>query len=322
MAYGLLLLLTGPVLAQTTARMNGTVLDEKGEPLAGVTVLLNEAGATGTPSGTATNSIGVFTFDNLRAATRYNVTVSYVGYVSQKISNFLVNAGDNNSLMLRLSADTKSLSDVVVIGYGTQSKAKVTGVISEVKGQDLKRYSGSSFGQQLAGRAAGVVINDASGQPGTDPQIVIRGIGTLTAGRNPLIVVDGFPLTEGSSLNSINPQDIEKIDILKDPSSAAIYGSRAANGVVIITTKKSKADKATVSLDVYTACRSVPTRWNTWTPTRRRSFSRRPATTVTCRLTRTPAASATTAPPAWPKGPACASYASTTYSLTWTIRPA
>jgi TonB-linked SusC/RagA family outer membrane protein len=252
LACGLLLLLTSPARAQSPARMNGTVLDEKGEPLVGVTVLLNEAGDTSTPSGTATNSIGVFTFDNLRAGTRYNLTVSYVGYVTQKVGNFLVNAGDNNSLMLRLVAESKSLSDVVVIGYGSQSKAKVTGVISEVKGQDLKRYSGSSFGQQLAGRAAGVVVNDASGQPGTDPQIVIRGIGTLTAGRNPLIVVDGFPLTEGSSLNSINPQDIEKIDILKDPSSAAIYGSRAANGVVIITTKKSKADKSTVSLDVYT----------------------------------------------------------------------
>jgi TonB-linked SusC/RagA family outer membrane protein len=238
--------------AQTTARVKGTVLDDKGEALAGVTVLLTEAGSTAAPRGVATNVDGVFTFDNLKAGTRYALTVSYVGYESQKISDFLVNAGDNNSLMVRLKTENKALTDVVVIGYGSQSKAKVTGVISEVKGAALNRYAGSSFGQQLAGKAAGVVVNDASGQPGTDPQIVIRGIGTLTAGRNPLIVVDGFPLSEGSSLNSINPQDIEKLDILKDPSSAAIYGSRAANGVVLITTKKGKADKMNVALDVYT----------------------------------------------------------------------
>ena len=246
------LLLAGPVQAQSAAQMKGTVLDDKGEPLVGVTTLLNEAGSTANPRGEATDASGIFFFDNLRAGTRYTITVSYVGYETQRVTGFLINPGDNNSLMVRLQSETKALSDVVVIGYGTQSKAKVTGVISEVKARDLSRYSGSSFGQQLAGRAAGVVVNDASGQPGTDPQIVIRGIGTLTAGRNPLIVVDGFPLTEGSSLNSINPQDIEKIDILKDPSSAAIYGSRAANGVVIITTKKSRADKSTVSLDVYT----------------------------------------------------------------------
>jgi TonB-linked SusC/RagA family outer membrane protein len=254
------LLLASPALAQTgtrpvtqgTARMQGTVLDDKGEPLIGVTALLNEVGSTGNPRGAATDASGLFTFDNLKPGARYTLTVSYVGYESQKISDFLINAGDNNSLMVRLKPENKALTDVVVIGYGSQSKAKVTGVISEVKGAELARYSGSSFGQQLAGKAAGVVVNDASGQPGTDPQIVIRGIGTLTAGRNPLIVVDGFPLTEGSSLNSINPQDIEKLDILKDPSSAAIYGSRAANGVVIITTKKGKADKMTVALDVYT----------------------------------------------------------------------
>ena len=251
-ACGLLLLLADPAAAQS-ARMKGTVLDEAGQPLIGVTALLSEAGGPAdSPRGTVTDANGFFTFDNLRAGTRYALTVTYVGYEKQVVPGFLINAGDNNSLMVRLKSENKALSDVVVIGYGSQSKAKVTGVISEVKGQELARYSGSSFGQQLAGKAAGVVVNDASAQPGADPQIVIRGIGTLTAGRNPLIVVDGFPLSEGSSLNSINPQDIEKLDILKDPSSAAIYGSRAANGVVLITTKKGKADKVTVALDVYT----------------------------------------------------------------------
>ena len=251
-ACGLLLLLAGPAGAQTGAGMKGTVLDETGQPLIGATALLNEAGTTGTPRGTTTDAKGLFTFDNLQAGTHYALTVTSVGYGKQTVPNFLINAGDNNSLLVRMKTEANSLTDVVVIGYGSQSKAKVTGVVSEVKAKELTRYSGSNFGQQLAGRAAGVVVNDASGQPGTDPQIVIRGIGTLTAGRNPLIVVDGFPLSEGSSLNSINPQDIEKVDILKDPSSAAIYGSRAANGVVLITTKKGQADKPTVALDVYT----------------------------------------------------------------------
>jgi TonB-linked SusC/RagA family outer membrane protein len=243
-------------MAQPTAQMRGTVLDERGEPLVGVTILLDETGGTTAGQsgnrGTTSDVKGLFTFNNLKAGTRYTVTASYIGYEKQATPNFLINAGDNNSLLIRMKPEQRTLNDVVVIGYGAQSKAKVTGVISQVKGQELTRYSGSSFAQQLAGKAAGVVINDASAQPGSDPQIVIRGIGTLTAGRNPLIVVDGFPLSEGSSLNSINPQDIETIDILKDPSSAAIYGSRAANGVVLITTKKGKADKMSVSVDVYT----------------------------------------------------------------------
>ncbi|WP_288425022.1 TonB-dependent receptor [uncultured Spirosoma sp.] len=251
----LLLLLSASAMAQSTARMRGTVLDETGQPLVGVTVLIDEergtAASQSAARGTTSDAKGLFAFDNLRAGGRYTVTASYIGYEKQTTPNFLINAGDNNSLLIRMKPEQRTLNDVVVIGYGAQSKAKVTGVISQVKGQEMNRYAGSSFAQQLAGKAAGVVINDASAQPGSDPQIVIRGIGTLTAGRNPLIVVDGFPLSEGSSLNSVNPQDIETIDILKDPSSAAIYGSRAANGVVLITTKKGKAEKMTVSLDVY-----------------------------------------------------------------------
>ncbi|MFD1871453.1 carboxypeptidase regulatory-like domain-containing protein [Hymenobacter bucti] len=148
------LLLAEPAVAQTgtrpaaqsTARMQGTVLDDKGEPLAGVTVLLLEAGATGNPRGVATGVDGLFTFDNLKAGSRYTITVSYVSYETQKINDFLINAGDNNSLMVRLKPENKALTDVVVIGYGSQSKAKVTGVILEVKGAELARYSGSSFG--------------------------------------------------------------------------------------------------------------------------------------------------------------------------------
>ncbi|WP_162388557.1 SusC/RagA family TonB-linked outer membrane protein [Spirosoma endbachense] len=251
MTSALLMLLAGTAMGQQTSLLKGKVLDEKGEPLVGVTVLLNEPGRSDA-RGTTTDTDGFFTLNNLKAGTKYSFTFSYIGYEKQPINDFLINAGDNNSLLVRMKLESRSLNDAVVIGYGAQSKAKITGVISQVKGQELNRYNGSSFAQQLAGKAAGVIINDASAQPGSNPQIVIRGIGTLTAGRNPLIVVDGFPLSEGSSFNSINPQDIETMDILKDPSSAAIYGSRAANGVVLITTKKGKAEKMSVSLDAYT----------------------------------------------------------------------
>lgn len=251
----LMLLLHLTVHAQQEAQMKGMVLNEKGETMPGVTVQMNETDSK-IIKVTITNEKGVYTFDRLKAGTKYDFVFSAVGYDKYIAPAYLINAGDNNSLLVRLKLATKSLSDVVVIGYGQQSRSRVTGVISQVRSKDLSTYSAASFAQQLAGKAAGVVINDASAQPGSDPQIVIRGIGTLTAGRSPLIVVDGFPLTEGSSLNSINPGDIASVDILKDPASAAIYGSRAANGVILVTTKKGKADQFKVSLDVYTGVQS------------------------------------------------------------------
>ncbi|MBC8152673.1 MAG: SusC/RagA family TonB-linked outer membrane protein [Bacteroidetes bacterium] len=230
-------------LADSTVRtVTGTVVDGVTQvPLPGVSVLLK-----GTTRGTAADQNGAFSLSVPNEAT--TLIFSFIGYLSEEV----MIAPGQTTATVSLKADQEQLSEVVVVGYGTQSKAKVTGVVSQVKAQELVRYNGSNFAQQLAGKAAGVVINDASAQPGANPQIVIRGIGTLTAGRNPLIVVDGFPLSEGSSFNSVNPQDIETVDILKDPSSAAIYGSRAANGVVLITTKKGKSDKINVSLDFYT----------------------------------------------------------------------
>jgi TonB-dependent starch-binding outer membrane protein SusC len=235
------------LLADIAARtITGTVTDAATkDPLPGVSIILK-----GTTRGTTTDVAGKFSLsipDDRGDGAAATLTCSYIGYEPQDV---LVSTSQN-TLEISLKADVRALSEVVVIGYGSQSKAKITGVVSQVKAAELVRYNGSNFAQQLAGKAAGVVINDASAQPGSNPQIVIRGIGTLTAGRNPLIVVDGFPLSEGSSFNSVNPQDIETVDILKDPSSAAIYGSRAANGVVLITTKKGKTDKINVSLDVY-----------------------------------------------------------------------
>ncbi|HEX6432310.1 MAG TPA: TonB-dependent receptor plug domain-containing protein, partial [Niastella sp.] len=237
--------------AQETTQVKGSVVSESGELLSGVTITVNHTGSKEKQSAT-TDEKGVFVVTGLKAGTKYNFLFSYVGYQENRLNNYLVKAGDNNSVLIRLKQVGGSMNDVMVIGYGQQSKARVTGALSQVKSTELNRYNGSSFALQLAGKAAGVVINDASAQPGSNPQVVIRGIGTLTAGRNPLIVVDGFPLSEGSSFNSINPQDVETIDILKDPASAAIYGSRAANGVILMTTKKGRGEKMKVSVDVYT----------------------------------------------------------------------
>ncbi len=245
-----LLLLGNVIQAQTNAKVKGKVLDESGSSLSGATLSVFNSG-NGKHSSTMTDGDGNFTVQNIDTAVVYYFVFSAVGYQNDTINNFKINSGDNNLLLVRMKSVAKSLNDIVVVGYGTQAKSRVTGAISSLKSEDLNKYAGSNFGQQLAGRVAGITINDASAMPGTDPQIVIRGVSTLTAGTYPLVVVDGFPLSEGSSLNSINPQDIETIDILKDPSSAAIYGSRAANGVILITTKTAKNDKNKIDFDAY-----------------------------------------------------------------------
>lgn len=250
-AFILLTLLTLAVHGQQTTSVKGTVVDDKGATLPGVSVvMINQESKK--QENTVTDLKGIFVFNTVKIGSRYDFSFNYIGYQKKTSPAFLINPGTNNSMLIRMETSSSGLNDVVVVGYGSQKKTKITGAISQVKSEELNKYNGSNFAQQLAGKAAGVVINDASAQPGTDPQIVIRGIGTLTAGVSPLVVVDGFPLSEGSSLNTVNPQDIETIDILKDPASAAIYGSRAANGVILITTKTGKANKNTVSFDFYT----------------------------------------------------------------------
>lgn len=237
--------------AQSTLSLQGVVQSEAGEALAGVSISGKDS-ATGQTFTIMSDEKGMFRIASLPVGNVYDFEFTHVGYNTYYLRSFKIMAGQNNSLLIRMAPADKSLDQVVVVGYGSQQRRFVTGSVAKVSGNELNDYSGSSFAQQLSGKAAGVLVSDASGLPGTDPKINIRGVGTLTAGTDPLIVVDGFPLTEGSSLNSINPQDIESMDILKDPASAAIYGSRAANGVLLISTKKGKNEKAKISLDIYT----------------------------------------------------------------------
>ncbi|MDW7690441.1 TonB-dependent receptor [Flammeovirgaceae bacterium SG7u.111] len=221
--------------------ISGKIKDaETGDPLPGVTVLI-----AGTTIGTVTSIDGEYRLDVPETAKV--LLFSFVGYATKEIE-----IGNQTQIDVAMELQASELDEIVVIGYGSQSKVKVNGAISSTKSEELQQYSSPNFEQQLSGKLSGVLVNETGGQPGYDAQVIIRGIGTLTAGTYPLVVVDGVPLSEGSTLSSINPNDIEKIDVLKDAASAAIYGSRASNGVILITTKKGNSEKPVISIDAYT----------------------------------------------------------------------
>lgn len=224
--------------------ITGKVTDLSGETLIGANVQI-----LGTKNGTVTGTDGMYT---IKVKEGESLLFTYLGMIPKTIK-----VSTEKILNVQLEADDATKLETVVIGYGKQNKSKTTGALSSISTKELKQYNVASFEQALVGRLSGVQINQNSGQPGAGAQIVIRGVGTLTAGNKPLIVVDGFPLTEGSDLNSINPNDIATIDVLKDAASATIYGSRAGNGVVIITTKKGKSGKINVSFDTYTGIQNV-----------------------------------------------------------------
>lgn len=238
-------------IAQSSNEVKGQVNDENGLPISGASIVAKNL-KTNFTAGANSDANGIFKFVKLPAGGPYSFTISAVQYVSQTLSGYTIKDAANISLLVKLKLIESKLDEVVVIGYGEQSKSKVVGAVSKIKGEELQNRAAATVDQQLAGKLAGVQINQTDGQPGQNSQIIIRGTGTLTAGANPLIVVDGFPLTEGTSLSAINPNDIEDINILKDAASAAIYGSRAANGVVLISTKKGKSNgQFKVSLNAY-----------------------------------------------------------------------
>ena len=226
--------------AQTT--VTGTVSDEQNVPLPGATVL-----EKGTSNGTTTDFDGNFTIQVSDESAI--LAVSFVGYATKE---FPLNGQTNVSVALQ--EDSSLLDEVVVVGYGTQRIKDVTGAVKRVTSEDFNKGVVNNAGQLIQGKAAGVNVTSSSGEPGSGQRIVIRGQGTIRSGSGPLFVLDGFPLglagtgSGESPLNFINPDDIESIDILKDASATAIYGSRGANGVVIITTKNGKAGVSKISL--------------------------------------------------------------------------
>ena len=225
---------------QQTKQATGHVSDSQG-PLIGATVM-----EKGTNNGTVTDFNGFFTLNVKPGAT---IVVSYVGYVSQEVK-----AGDN--LKINLKEDGHVVNEVVVIGYGTQRREAVTGSVANIGGEKLNQVAATNAAQALQGRVAGVLMTQTSSKPGAEMQIRIRGQRSLTASNDPLIVLDGIPFM--GQLSDINPADIKSMDILKDASATAIYGSRGANGVIIITTVKgNQGAPAKVTYNGYVSFKKV-----------------------------------------------------------------
>lgn len=226
------------------AQITGTVVTEEGEALPGVSILIKDSS-----QGTTTDIDGTFSLNGTNPSSV--LIFSYTGYTAIEET-----VGARTVINVVLAENNELLEEVVVVGYGTQKKSSLTGAVSTVSSEDLKALPVISLTQAVQGRVPGVqVVNNSS--PGTDPIIRIRGVGSVSLNPNPLYVIDGVP---AGGLNNIDPKDIASLEVLKDASAAAIYGSRAANGVVLITTKKGVAGKMQVNLDSYYGTQSA---WNT-----------------------------------------------------------
>lgn len=228
-----------------TQRISGQVTDAStGEAIIGANIVIE-----GTTNGTVTDVDGNFSLDLPNPSS--TIVVSYVGYITERIAV----AGQSN-MSIKLIPDVKRLEDVIVVGYGTQSKRNVTGSIQSVSSDNIKDAPVTTVAQKLQGKLSGVQINQTTGKPGEGMTVRIRGQASLTAGNDPLYVVDGFPIV--GDISGLNPNEIENISVLKDASSTSLYGSRAANGVILVTTRKAKAGKTNIGINAYYGWQQVP----------------------------------------------------------------
>ena len=222
--------------AQTGGQVTGKVIDAMGE-LPGVSVVIK-----GTSNGTITDMSGQFTLSNVKSS---DVLVfSFIGYKTQEIT-----VGNQKNLSVTMEEDTQTLDEVVVVGYQEVRKGDLTGSVAKANMKDLLSAPVASFDQALGGRIAGVNVSSGEGMPGSTMNITIRGNNSLTQDNTPLYIIDGFPVEDPAQAAALNPNDIESTNILKDASATAIYGSRGANGVVVITTKQGKIGKPQISYD-------------------------------------------------------------------------
>lgn len=233
----ILMMMSLQITAQTTINITGTVVDEAGESLPGVNIILK-----GQERGTITDFDGKFgiTVPNANAI----LVFSYLGYetVESKVDR-------SRPMVIVMKEETKSLSEVMVIGYQDVRRRDLTGAVAKANMDDMLKAPVPSFDQALAGRVAGVNVSSGEGTPGGVMNIVIRGNNSLTQDNSPLFIIDGFPVEDPRAGSSVNPNDIESIDVLKDASATAIYGARGANGVIIITTKKGTVGAPSISYD-------------------------------------------------------------------------
>jgi TonB-dependent SusC/RagA subfamily outer membrane receptor len=240
----LLLLATlggGPLYAQQR-NISGRVTGDKGEALPGVTILVK-----GTTTGTATDGNGDFSFSV--PAGSGTLVVSFIGYLTQEVS-----INNRSTVNISLAADAKNLEEVVVVGYGTQKREQVTSAVASVKSEDFIKGSVNDAAQLIQGKVAGLSVVRPDADPTGTSQINLRGIATLKTSTAPLVLIDGVPGT----LTTVAPEDIESVDILKDGSAAAIYGTRGTNGVILITTRKVNGETPpTVEVNAYFTTQTI-----------------------------------------------------------------
>ncbi len=220
--------------AQDSRDISGVVTDYRGEPVIGANII-----EKGTTNGTITDIDGRFSLNVSPGAV---ITITYIGYIPQEI-----NTTGQSNLAVKLVEDTQRLDEIVVVSYGTQKKRDLTGSISQITADDLSNLPVGQLGQKLQGQVAGVQVNQVSGMPGQGMAFRIRGAASIKGGNEPLFVIDGMPVS--AELNNINPDEIESFSVLKDAAATSLYGSRAANGVVLITTKRGKSGRTDVSFN-------------------------------------------------------------------------
>jgi TonB-dependent starch-binding outer membrane protein SusC len=248
----LIMLFLGITLVTGQTLIKGSVIDETDSaPLVGASVV-----AKGTTAGTVTDVDGSFSLEVPKDV--QSIVISFVGYVAKEVA-----IGNTTQFSIKLERDAEVLGDVVVVGYGTQTKKELTGSVSKVSGDVISRLPVAGVDQALQGQAAGVQVTTNSGTPGGGVSIRVRGPSSITAGNQPLYVIDGIPINTGNyaqlgvggqgtnALADLNPTDIASIEVLKDAAAASIYGSRASNGVVLITTKRGKSGRSKISLNSY-----------------------------------------------------------------------
>ena len=230
---------------QQEKSIKGTIKDDSGAPIPGVSVVVK-----GTTRGSLTDLDGNYSMTGV--ANGNVLQFSFVGMNTKEVT-----VGNQSVINVVLEESTIGIEEVVAIGYGAQKKRDISTSISSVSSDDLKDKPNSNFAQAISGKMAGVRISNTNAAPGGGSNIVIRGVSSINASNSPLVVIDGFPMKDGfnkneNPLNSINPADIESIEVLKDASSSAIYGTQAANGVILITTKKGKSGKPSINVNVST----------------------------------------------------------------------
>ena len=235
--------------------IGGRVTDgATGTGLPGVSVVVK-----GTSRGTTTDTDGNYrvTVPDQNAGNALTLVFSFIGYATQEVI-----VGNRNAVNVTLTSDDKTLNEIVVVGYGTQNRRELTGSVASLQTQSIRDQPVTNVVEGLTGRMPGVLIQQNTGAPGNAPSIKVRGLGSISAGNGPLVVVDGQPLNSGSTtnaggLNQLNPNDIEKIDVLKDASATAIYGSRGSNGVIMVTTRRGKSGQSRINFDYYTGTQEI-----------------------------------------------------------------